>query len=266
MILNTKYNFLKPFKVKKLVRLGRNFDGGYLVCNDSLKSCENLITLGVGDDISFEIDFEKLKNSTTVKMYDYSVNNYLFIKIILKYFRRLITFRTKFENLKNSINNFKIFLKFLKKQNVILEKLRIVKKAKFHNDITLNSILNKIYNKKNLLKIDIEGSEYEIIDDIIKHNLKIKMLIIEFHWINKNNKLFIKSLKKLKKQFDIVHIHVNNYRPKKNTDDIFDVIEITMVHRNTNKYRKDLRLKFPIKNLDYECFPQHKKIFFSFKN
>ena len=90
------------------------------------------------------------------------------------------------------------------------------------------------------------------------------MLIIEFHWINKNNKLFIKSLK-LKKQFDIVHIHVNNYRPKKNTDDIFDVIEITMVHRNTNKYRKDLRLKFPIKNLDYECFPQHKKIFFSFK-
>ena len=266
MILNTKYNFLKPFKVKKLVRLGRNFDGGYLVCNDSLKSCENLITLGVGDDISFEIDFEKLKNSTTVKMYDYSVNNYLFIKIILKYFRRLITFRTKFENLKNSINNYKIFLKFLKKQNVILEKLRIVKKTKFHNDITLNSILNKIYNKKNLLKIDIEGSEYEIIDDIIKHNLKIKMLIIEFHWINKNNKLFIKSLKKLKKQFDIVHIHVNNYRPKKNTDDIFDVIEITMVHRNTNKYRKDLRLKFPIKNLDYECFPQHKKIFFSFKN
>ena len=127
MILNTKYNFLKPFKVKKLVRLGRNFDGGYLVCNDSLKSCENLITLGVGDDISFEIDFEKLKNSTTVKMYDYSVNNYLFIKIILKYFRRLITFRTKFENLKKNINNFKIFLKFLKKHNVILEKLRIVK-------------------------------------------------------------------------------------------------------------------------------------------
>ena len=115
--------------------------------------------MGVGDDISFEIDFEKLKNSTTVKMYDYSVNNYLFIKIILKYFRRLITFRTKFENLKNIINNFKIFLKFLKKQNVILEKLRIVKKAKFHNDITLNSILNKIYNKKNLLKIDIEGSD-----------------------------------------------------------------------------------------------------------
>ena len=61
MILKSKYNFLKPFKVKKLVRLGRNYDGGYLLCDEILQSCENLITLGVGDDISFEIDFEKKK-------------------------------------------------------------------------------------------------------------------------------------------------------------------------------------------------------------
>ena len=59
MILNSKYNFLKPFKVKKLIRFGRNFDGGYLVCSDALKRIENLITLGVGDDISFEMEIEK---------------------------------------------------------------------------------------------------------------------------------------------------------------------------------------------------------------
>ena len=43
MLLNSKYNLLKPFKVKKLVRLGRNYDGGYLVCFETLKKCENLI-------------------------------------------------------------------------------------------------------------------------------------------------------------------------------------------------------------------------------
>jgi len=58
MIINSKYNFLKPFKVKKLVRLGRNFDGGYLVCGDTLQNCDNLITLGVGDDLTFERDYE----------------------------------------------------------------------------------------------------------------------------------------------------------------------------------------------------------------
>ena len=42
MIINSKYNFLKPYKVKKLIRLGRNFDGGYLVCSQALKSCKTM--------------------------------------------------------------------------------------------------------------------------------------------------------------------------------------------------------------------------------
>tara|TARA_B100001175_G_C19486280_1_gene629964 strand:+ start:1024 stop:1824 length:801 start_codon:yes stop_codon:yes gene_type:complete len=266
MIINSKYNFLKPYKVKKLLRLGRNFDGGYLVCSDTLKKCENLVTLGVGDDISFEIDFEKKKNSKNIKLYDYTVNNLLFIKIIFKYFRRLITFRTSLNNFTYSIKNYLNFLKFLKKENVHLYKLRVVRKIKYHNDIDLRSIFKKINSNKNLLKIDIEGSEYEIINEIINYKSKIKMLIIEFHWINKNKKLFIQSVKKLKKNFDIIHIHANNYRSKKNSDDIFDVVELTMVNKKENQYHKNFRLNFPIKKLDYECFPHHKKIFFSFKN
>ncbi len=265
MILNSKYNFLKPFKVKKLVRLGRNYDGGYLLCHEILQSCENLITLGVGDDVSFEIDFEKKKNSKSIRMYDYSVNDLNFIKIIFKYFRRLITFRTQLGNFKNSIKNYFKFLMFLRKENVFLEKLRIVNKPKFTYDITLNSILKKIHNKKNLLKMDIEGSEYKVIDHIINHHSKIKMLVIEFHWINKNKNLFIKSVKKLKKKFDIIHIHANNYKLMKNTDEIFDVLELTLVNKNVNKYRKNFRKNFPIKNLDFQNFPDRKEIFFSFK-
>ena len=79
MIINSEYNFLIPFKVKKLIRFGRKFDGGYLVCSDAIKEIENLITLGVGDDISFEIDFEKEKNTKKINMYDYSVNNFSFL-------------------------------------------------------------------------------------------------------------------------------------------------------------------------------------------
>ena len=266
MILNSKYNFLKPFKVKKLLRLGRKFDGGYLVCSDALRQCENLITLGVGDDTSFEIDFDKKKNSKIIQLYDHTVNNILFLKIIAKYFRRLITFRTTINNFTYSISNYINFLKFINKKNVILNKYRVVKKIRNHNDINLEKIFQKINNNKNLLKIDIEGSEYEIIDDIISHSSKIKMLIVEFHWINKKKKLFVKSIKKLKNKFDIIHLHANNYRSLKNNEDIFDVIEITMVNKNTNQFRKQFRVNFPIKKLDYECFPNHKKINFSFKD
>jgi len=52
-LITRKLNFLIPVKVSKLIRLGRNFDGGYLVCSKVLNKCNNLITLGVGDDTSF---------------------------------------------------------------------------------------------------------------------------------------------------------------------------------------------------------------------
>lgn len=265
MIINSKYNFLKPYKVKKLIRLGRNFDGGYLVCSQALKSCKNLITLGVGDDLSFERDYDKKKKPQKIFLYDYTVNHILFLKIIIKYFRRLITLRTKLDNFIYSINNYLNYINFINKKNVFLFKFRVVKKIKKNFDINLKNIFKKINSNNNLLKIDIEGSEYEIINEIIRYSSKVNILIIEFHWINKNSKLFINSVKKLKKKFNIVHLHANNYRQPKDNEDIFDVLEITFSNKIINKYQERYRLNFPIKNLDMECFPNHKKINFSFK-
>ena len=266
MIINSKYNFLIPLRVKKLIRLGRNFDGGYLVCENTLKYCENLITFGVGDDLSFEIDFYKKVKKKKIYLFDYTVNHNLFLRIILKYLRRLTTFRSKFKNLTYSIQNYYNFVKFINKNNVFFYKLRVVKKIKKKFDIKLCKIFEKINSKNNLLKIDIEGSEYEILDDIFKQSSKINMLIIEFHWINKNKKNFIASIKKLKKNFDIIHLHANNYRSLKKNEDIFDVLEISFINKKYTKSRNNFRKKFPIEKLDFECFPSHKKINFSFKN
>lgn len=265
MIINSKYNFLIPFKVKKLIRLGRNFDGGYLVCKNTLKYCENLITLGVGDDISFEKDFYAKNNNAKIFLYDYTVNHLLFLRIILKYLRRLITFRTKLDNLIYSIKNYFNFINLVNQGSVSLFRLRVVRKIRKGFDIQLSQIFKKIKSKNNLLKIDIEGSEYEIIEDIIKNDPKINMLIIEFHWINNYKKKFINSIKKLKKKFDIIHLHVNNYRTPKINEDIFDVIEISFIKKKFNKNKSQFRTKFPIKNLDFECFPNHKNINFIFK-
>jgi FkbM family methyltransferase len=46
----------------------------------------------------------------------------------------------------------------------------------------LNDILKELgHNSIDLLKMDIEGSEYEVIDDIVKSGIKIHQLVIEFH-------------------------------------------------------------------------------------
>ena len=38
-IIHKKYNFLKPIKNSKLVRLGRNHEGGYVVDSSIVKNC-----------------------------------------------------------------------------------------------------------------------------------------------------------------------------------------------------------------------------------
>lgn len=264
MILKPKYNFLKPFKTNTLKRYGRNFDGGYLVCENAIKSLDNSITLGVGDDISFEKDIEKKKKIKNFYLYDHTINNYLFIKIIFKYLRRFLTFRTKLSNLIYSITNYFNFINFIKKDNVFLYKKKVVSKKKNKNEIDLNMIFSNLNGNNNILKIDIEGGEYLIIHDILKNFKKINTLIVEFHWINKNKDRFVNSIKKLKQKFDIIHLHANNYRSPKKNEDLFDVVEITMVNKKINKFRDEYRFSFPVKGLDYENFPNHKKIRFSF--
>ena len=46
----------------------------------------------------------------------------------------------------------------------------------------------------------------QIIDQINLYSKNIEMLILEFHWLDRNEDLFIKSLKKLQENFDIIHL------------------------------------------------------------
>jgi FkbM family methyltransferase len=48
--------------------------------------------------------------------------------------------------------------------------------------LSLGTIMNRLgHIKLDLLKIDIEGAEYEVIDDIVARNYPITQLLIEFH-------------------------------------------------------------------------------------
>ncbi len=52
----------KPDGLYELVRLGKNNDGGYLVCKNSIEVSDYLISFGISDDFSFEVDFKDKKN------------------------------------------------------------------------------------------------------------------------------------------------------------------------------------------------------------
>ena len=47
-------------------------------------------------------------------------------------------------------------------------------------------------------------------------------------------------------------------------DDFFDVVELILINKINNKFKFKFKYNFPIKNLDFDCFPNHKTIKFSF--
>ena len=60
----SKYNlpsFLKPFSCEDLVRVGRDYDGGYVVNLKDIQSADGLISLGISHDWSFEKQFSPIK-------------------------------------------------------------------------------------------------------------------------------------------------------------------------------------------------------------
>ena len=205
---------LKPKKEFKLIRLGGPNDGGYLIGENSLIKTDTLISFGIEDNWQFEKDFKTQNPKCNIYCYDdKNILKYLIKKFIIELIflpnRRRLDF----------IKYFKNIIDFL----TIRKKINFFQKKIFYND--LNVILDGSNLTNNIfLKIDIEGSEYRILNDIIQNQEKITGIVIEFHDFDYHRNVIYNFCSKL--DLDLVHIHPNNYAPI-DTDGDPTVIELT---------------------------------------
>lgn len=212
--------YFKPQKEYDLIRLGQDNDGGYLVEKESINKSNGLITLGLGYDWSFEKSFKELTEKTII-CYDHTVNyssiKKLCRKLISSYFFRM--FKPKYVFRKNFFSQMikNIFLyndykKFFSNNVEHIEK-RI---GSGDGGIMLSEILK---SKKGMLpaflKIDIEGSEYRIFNEIIDNQNNFTGIAIELHDVDLHLEKIRNLIEKL--NMDLVHIHPQN--PAFVTDD-----------------------------------------------
>lgn len=262
--MDKKYNFLKPIKNQNLIRLGRKADGGYIVDKKIVENTNFLISFGLGPDWSFELDFIKYNQQTKIFMYDYTVSSAPYLKEIWKYLRRFLTFRAKYKDVADRFTYLKNYLKFFKLSAVKFYPEKITYPIKKKIDTDIDKVFSRLpADAKVVLKSDIEGSEFEVVDEIIKYHLKIKMIIFEFHWMDKNEKIFLESVKKLKNKFNIIHIHANNHCGKLPTG-LPIALEMTFLNKSIQTDEGDYVKNFPIENLDYPNNPFKKDLTFSF--
>jgi hypothetical protein len=269
--LDKKYNFLRPKKFKNLKRYGRKADGGY-VCEETIvKNTNTLVTFGMGPDWSFELDYIKDNSNVKIFMYDYTVTALPYIKDLWKYFRRFVTFRGKLKSLTDRWNYLSSYLNFFKLKNVNFYSEKITFPIKNKIDADIDKVFNRIdldENRKNkpiILKSDIEGSEFEVIDGIVKYSNRIDALIFEFHWLDRNEDIFLESIKKLQVFFDIAHIHANNHCDKLNTG-LPITLEMTLINKKYNSEKNESVNSFPIQDLDFPNNPTKDDLFFKFSS
>ncbi len=203
-------NKLKPKFLYDLSRIGSSHDGGYLIEKSSHAKTEFLFSFGVSTNWEFEKDFIR-DQKINFLAFDGSINNIFWEKqksIALNRLKKLSISRVfEYMYLKYSFNN------FFNKKNFIP---KFISKT-MNNSITLHEAILLSEVKDNLFfKIDIEGSEYEIIDDLIKFQKTIIGLAIEFHFCDQNINKILNFVDRFK--LEIVHVHANNYDDNKNKE------------------------------------------------
>src|SRR3546814_10278614 len=66
-------------------------------------------------------------------------------------------------------------------------------------------------NENILLKIDIEGAEYEILDAIVVNRKSFVACVIESHLIDRNHDDLEKFISAMSDDLDVVHFHAKNF-------------------------------------------------------
>ena len=228
----------QPFNYDNLIRRGSTNDGGYLLPSDI--SAQFLISLGLGDNWKFELDLIKNKQVSKFIVFDHTVTLLNLLKILIKRKRKLKAFIYRAVVL---IRYFRDFT-FLRKPHI---KKKITKYGSMENfrEISLSEIFKEfIVDPKStvILKIDIEGSEFDIVEQIIEFSSQTLVLIIEFHEILKQKDKFKSSLELIKSKFSLIHTHMNNYG-EIDEFSIPDVCEFTFINHNMHsENRKVSRL------------------------
>lgn len=224
----------KPIESSSLIRLGRKNDGGYVVSEHDVLRTDILIGLGLNDDWSFEEQFSAL-NPKQVIGYDASVGTGPFIRKAVKslcpwfpgtpwhYLKTIFRFRRFFSGLNQHFG-----------LHVGLSR---------DGFITMDEVIKRHPDGLIFLKIDIEGSEYRILDSILRNQERLSGLVIEFHDLDIHIERVVDFVRRL--SLKIVSVHANNFAGVSAPGGLPLVVEITFSSSEVLKGKPKTRLHQP---------------------
>jgi len=203
---------LRPVACEPLARIGGRNDGGYVVPLDAVTAAKALLSFGLSHDWTFERDFKRRNAGAIVHCYDHTVGFLTALAYSAGQLLRAIV-RLDAGHLRKAFT-WADYLLFFRAD-------RIHFKQRLWRDrdgisVTIDDAFGRLpkgtptRGTPTFVKMDIEGSEYRVLDDLLRHAPDIMALVIEFHDVDIAAGLFNSSIERIKRDFHIVHIHGNN--------------------------------------------------------
>ena len=241
---------LRP-EIVEMVRLGSLHDGGYVAPVAALRNSVSVVSLGLKDDWSFEQAVVKRQPGAVVHSYDPTVNLASMLASLRLGLRSLVTFRdlTLWGRSKVIASYFSFFRGERRRHY-----REWVKSASAPEDSTsISEVLNRIdKNLDVLLKVDIEGDEYGVLDDFLAnpraHN--IVGIFVEYHDLDTRWQDFVDLQTRLLKDYHLVHVHANNINKVMTDRGIPRVLEMSYLRRGIIQ-PVGQRSHLPLPGLDY---------------
>lgn len=248
-----RFDLLKPIYIDDLVRLGRNFDGGYVIPKRLISHSSYLLSMGLSNDWSFEKSWKEKNPQVRIEAYDHTLTTRWLRKLAIHELRKLLEFRGGFRDLVDSIQNYLDYLRFFHGESVHYRKRVFGYKAS-NLDATPGDIFFKIPEGSSVfVKMDIEGSEYRVLDQFKPYKNDISGFAIEFHDIVPFEEKFLSQLEWLLDGFHICHIHINNCGGVSPAG-IPEVLELSLINKKLVK-EPISRIDSPFIELDMPCCP-----------
>jgi hypothetical protein len=247
----------RPKQIDNLARYGSRNDGGYLIPND-LKF-DLLISFGLGDDWNFEKDLKTKGKISNFIVFDHSVSYSQLSRKVIRSGKKVLDDPMNFVYRSRILIRY--ILTFFGNRHL---RLKVVKQAENSGEISALEILETHTKSISscLLKVDIEGGEWQILDDIALFEHKIDVLIIEFHNINSHLNEYLEFRDRIESSHSLIHIHANNFSLI-GSKGIPDVLEATYV-KNSLIPITIQRDTLPIEELDAPCAPKKPDYFWDF--
>ena len=252
---------LHPVACDSLVRIGNRHDGGYVVPLEAVKAAGALVSFGLSHNWSFERDFKKHNPSALVHCYDHTVSlRTAFQYSIDQLLRFFVQFRPR--SLWNALTWIDYIAFF--RADTIHFKQRIWRDHQ-GDSATIEDVFARLpADCRTFVKMDIEGSEYRVLENLLRHSKSIVAIAIEFHDVDILAERFNALVEEIKHDFYIVHLHGNNLGGT--TPYNFPIApEITFL--NKRFFSSDpppSRLNYPVPGLDYPNHPRFPEFSFEF--